>query len=245
MREDLKERVEILAHHKVKDYHERRMEILPGVHWVRGVIGGNCWLEIEGDNALVIDTGSPGNARRISRYAESHGALDKLKFIVLTHADIDHGGSAAELKRLTGAKIAIHAAEAAFLTERGNIPGHFRWASALWPRLSRSARFTPDVLLKDGDHIGHFEVVHTPGHTPGSICLRQPGKLIFTGDVVRTHANDRLLTPSQPTASDMTEAMKSLHKIAALDFDSLLGGHGPPVIGNAAAKLRKMLATLS
>ena len=219
------------------------MEILPGIHWVRGVIGGNCWLVVDGDIAMVIDTGSPGNARRIARYAERYGVLDKLKFIVLTHADIDHGGSAAELKRLSGAKIAIHAAEAAFLDERGNIP-NFRWASRLWPRLSRSARFTPDVLLNDGDNIGGFEVIYTPGHTPGSICLWQSDKMIFTGDALRTHANDRLLIPSRSTAQDTALAMESLRKIAALDFDALLGGHGPPVIGNAAAKLRKMLATL-
>ena len=221
------------------------MEILPGIHWVRGIIGGNCWLVVDGDIAMVIDTGSPGNARRIARYAERHGALDRLKFIVLTHADIDHGGSAAELKRLTGAKIVIHAGEAAFLTEKGNVPGLFRWASRLWPHLSRSARFVPDVLLKDGDEIGGFEVIHTPGHTPGSICLWRPGKMIFTGDALRTHANNRLLTPSQPTAHDMAGAMESLRKIASLDFDALFGGHGPPVIGNAAAKLRKMLAILS
>jgi glyoxylase-like metal-dependent hydrolase (beta-lactamase superfamily II) len=221
------------------------MEILPGIHWVRGVIGCNCWLVIESDRALVIDTGLPGNGRLIVRYAESHGVLDRLKFIVLTHADIDHGGSADELRKITGAKIAVHAAEAAFIAERSNLPGLFYWASRLWPRLNRSARFTPDVLLQDGDRIGGFKVVHTPGHTPGSVCLWQPGKLIFVGDALRTHANDRLLTPSRPTARDMALAMNSLRKIAALDFDALFGGHGPPVVGNASAKLRKMLARLS
>ncbi len=220
------------------------MEILPGIHWIKGVIGCNCWLVIDGDNALVIDTGSPGNARRIARYATEAGVGDKLTHIVLTHADIDHGGSARELKRLTGAKIAIHEAEEAFLSERGNLPGPFRWASKAMPGLSRSADFTPDVLLNEGDQIGSFQVVHTPGHTPGSICLWEPGKIIFVGDALRTHANDRLLTPSRPTAGDMTLAMQSLRKIATLDFDALFGGHGPPVIGDAAAKLRKMLATL-
>ena len=220
------------------------MEIIPGIHHIRAVIGGNAWLVIETGYAMVIDTGSPGNANHIARYAANHGVGEgQLRYIILTHADIDHAGSAAELKKLTGAAIAIHAAEASVLTENGNLPGPFRWMSSVFPRLSRYARFEPDMLLQEGDRVGSFEVVHTPGHTPGSICLWEPGKLIFTGDVLRTHARDRLLPPSKPTTGDMHLAMESVRKIAALDFYALFGGHGPPVIGNASAKLKAMLAS--
>jgi len=220
------------------------MEVLPGIHWIRGVVGGNCWLVLETGYAMVIDTGSPGNAHHILRYATNRGVGDKVKYIVLTHADIDHAGSAAELKKLTGAKIAVHEAETAFMSEKNSLPGFFIWASKLFPRLGRCARLEPDILLNEGERLGSYQVVHTPGHTPGSISLWEPRKIIFTGDALRTHAGDRLLTPSRPTACNMGQAMDSLRKIAGLDFYTLFGGHGPPVIGNAAEKLRDMIGKL-
>lgn len=233
-----------LAHGPAKDYYERRMEIFPGIHWLKGVVGGNCWLVMETGYAFVIDTGSPGNAHHIFRCAQTLGVGDKLKYIVLTHADIDHAGSAAELKKLTGASIALHAAEVPFMAEKANLPGGLRWLSGVFPKMSRCARIEPDLPLNEGDVIGSYEVIHAPGHTPGSICLYEPRKLIFTGDALRTHGRDRLLPPSRPTAVNLRQATDSMKKIAGLDFYALFGGHGPPVIGNAGAKLRDMISRL-
>jgi hydroxyacylglutathione hydrolase len=220
------------------------MEIYPGIHWLRGVVGCNCWLVMETGYAFVIDTGSPGNAHHILRYAEKHGVGDKVKYIVLTHGDLDHAGSARELKKLTGAVIALHAAELPLLAQKGNLPGPLRFVSKIFSNVGRCARVKPDMLLKEGDRIGCYQVVHTPGHTPGSLCLWEPRKIIFTGDALRTHANDRMLTPSKPTVLNMPQAMDSMRKIAELDFYALFGGHGPPVIGDAADKLRKLLSTI-
>ncbi|APV45449.1 Glyoxylase, beta-lactamase superfamily II [Dehalogenimonas formicexedens] len=219
------------------------IEVIPGVHWVRSVVGCNCWLVVEPGNSIVIDTGLPGNARRIVNYAKQLG-VSAISHIILTHADIDHAGSASELKSLTGAKIAVHTIEAHYMTTRTELPFPFCWVSRLIPRLSRFARFTPDILLDESDSVGGLRVVHTPGHTPGSICLLKKGESIFTGDALRTHARDKLLTPSRPTAMDMPRAMDSMKKIAALDFTSLFGGHGPPVISKASAKLRDIVANL-
>ncbi|XUX01481.1 MAG: MBL fold metallo-hydrolase [Dehalogenimonas sp.] len=216
---------------------------MPGVHWVRGVLGCNCWLVVEPESSIVIDTGLPGNARRIDNYANKLG-VSKISYIILTHADIDHAGSASELRELTGAKIAVHTIEAHYMTTRTEIPFPFRWVSRSIPSLGRFARFKPDILLNESEKVGGLQVVYTPGHTPGSICLWKPGGSIFTGDALRTHARDRLLTPSRPTAMNMPQAMDSMRKLATLDFGSLFGGHGPPVVGSASTKLRDMLAKL-
>ncbi|XIG14494.1 MBL fold metallo-hydrolase [Dehalogenimonas etheniformans] len=206
-------------------------------------MGCNCWLVVEPESSIVIDTGLLGNARRIDNYAKKLG-VSKISYIILTHTDIDHAGSASELRELTGAKIAVHNIEAHYMTTRTELPFPFRWISRLIPGLGRFARFKPDILLNEFDQVGSFQVVHTPGHTSGSICLWKPGEIIFTGDALRTHARDRLMTPSRPTAIDMPRAMDSMKKIARLDFNSLFGGHGPPVISDASAKLRDMMAML-
>lgn len=220
------------------------MEILPGIHWLRTVIGTNCWAADTGEALIVIDTGWPGNAKRISRWLKRHYPDRRLDYIVLTHGDIDHGGSAEALRKLTNARIAIHRAEQAQLRRRGNLPFPFRWVSRIAPRLSRAARVRPDILLEDGDNIGGLKVIHLPGHTPGSIGLWHPAGVIFSGDAARTRAGNRVLTPSRPTAVNMEEAMTSLRRLAELDFEILCGGHGPPVKNGASPRVGRLATAI-
>lgn len=103
----------------------------------------------------------------------------------------------------------------------------------------------PDLLLKEGDKIGSFQVIHTPGHTAGHICLYQPGRLIFAGDALRSDKKGNLRAMSKQMTLDIEEAWKSVRKIAGLEFNILLPGHGAPVIYGASQKVRQLLESMT
>jgi glyoxylase-like metal-dependent hydrolase (beta-lactamase superfamily II) len=100
----------------------------------------------------------------------------------------------------------------------------------------------PDILLQNGDTIAGLTCIHTPGHTPGSICLLDPReKVLFTGDTLLTDRG-RIQEPSERSSARQEEAVRSLARIASLDFAYLLPGHGEPVRPDASARLREFLA---
>jgi glyoxylase-like metal-dependent hydrolase (beta-lactamase superfamily II) len=142
-----------------------------------------------------------------------------IKIIVLTHSHIDHVGGLADVKKATGAVIAIHENEAPFLLKQ--------------PRLMEFMPPTPpsppaDRLLKDGDMIKvgklKFKVLHTPGHTSGGICLLGDG-IVFTGDTLFNYSIGRADFPG----SDYDQEMQSIRsKLMTLpDETRVYPGHGP------------------
>jgi len=222
------------------------MEIIPGIHRIDGVRGANAYLVIGEDETLVIDTGMPGNAKKIAAYMKELGKyISDIKLIILTHADIDHIGSAAELKRMTGARLAIHADDAAILRGKQSfktIRGPLGFIFKLAMRLIRYRPLEPDIILGADSVIKGFKIIHVPGHTNGSICVYKPGKVIFVGDALRSDSKGNPKPPSRLASLDKAKARASLMKISALDFETLLPGHGAPVISNASQKVKNMVA---
>jgi glyoxylase-like metal-dependent hydrolase (beta-lactamase superfamily II) len=85
------------------------VEIVPGIWRVDNVRGANSYLAVTKDTILVVDTGMPGNASKIIDCLTGLGRKpNEVEYIVLTHADIDHSGGVAELREITGARVAIH-----------------------------------------------------------------------------------------------------------------------------------------
>lgn len=144
---------------------------------VVGSLSANCWIvgSKAAGEGMVIDPG--GNAEVIHKAIINSG-LD-IKVIVLTHGHSDHIAALYEVQDWTGAAVAIHVADADFLEGRGSYSSQFG--------ISYKTPPPPDRLLREGDIIDigglSFSVVHTPGHTPGSICLLTEGK-VFTGDTL-------------------------------------------------------------
>ncbi|HXY74191.1 MAG TPA: MBL fold metallo-hydrolase [Dehalococcoidales bacterium] len=222
------------------------MEIINGIYLIDGIRGANSYLCTVGANVLVIDTGMPGNEERILQQVKT---LDKspkdVRVIILTHADIDHSGSAAALKKITGAMIAIHEGDAPGLAgkkELKKVKGLIGVIFRLMARFMKFQTVKADIILKDGDEITPLKVIHTPGHTEGSICLYIAGNTLFAGDALRTNNKSHLRLPRNLWTLNMQEAIKSVKKIADLDYDILLPGHGKPVVGKASAKVKKLLA---
>jgi glyoxylase-like metal-dependent hydrolase (beta-lactamase superfamily II) len=88
--------------------------------------------------------------------------------------------------------------------------------------------------------LGGLHVVHTPGHTPGSICLYAPSlRLLFTGDVLQLRQG-RLVGPHAVFSDDMAEARRSVARLAELDVDTICFAHYPPLRGGARKALREL-----
>jgi glyoxylase-like metal-dependent hydrolase (beta-lactamase superfamily II) len=144
---------------------------------------------------------------------------DEIDTIVLTHCHFDHTAHVKEIAHMCKAKIAIHRDDAGGLIDDGK--------SLSMQFGARSPGIMPDIMLFEGDTIGGLTVIHTPGHTPGCICLfSEPDKVLISGDTVFTDgAFGRF---DFPGGSRQTLA-KSLERLVPLDVEGLYPGHGEPV----------------
>ena len=223
------------------------MEIVPGIHQVEDV-NGNCYVIVR-DGITIVDTGLPGAGKKILSYIQN--TLGKkpsdIRTIILTHYHIDHTGNVNTLKSACTGKVAIHTADAVFVSGMQTPPFPRGWRGILFRVLGvfmKTRPFQPDILLHDGDVIAGLNCIHTPGHTSGSICLLDPATgVIFVGDILRFDGQKIEGPPAQFTP-DMGLAHQSIKKIAALNFDILLSGHGVPLRPGASEKIREFVKSL-
>lgn len=220
------------------------MEIIKGIHRVDGV-NANCYI-IGDDELTVIDAGLPNNAGAILAYVKRMGRKPTdVKRIIITHGHIDHIGSLDALKKATGAQVAAHRDDADFIAGRKSMPRPKGSASLIFRilmALVKARHVQVDVLLEDGQEIAGLLVLHTPGHTPGSIALLdKKNGAIFVGDTLRVGKNGAVEASSERFTWNQELAEKSMKRIASFDFDVLLSGHGEPLKPLAAEKVREFL----
>jgi hydroxyacylglutathione hydrolase len=225
------------------------MEIIEGVHRIdeasANMAHSNVYLVINGKELTIIDTGTPGNAKKIVEYIQKMGFQPSdISTIILTHYHMDHAGSAKILKDLTNAKVAVHEDDADYVAGKKALP---KPKNILFRAASSFVKVDPvqvDILLKDNSKIGKLTVVHTPGHTAGSISLLDnKNKVLFAGDTLRFDGSKITGSPEQHTWN-MAKAKESIKKISTLDFNAMLSGHGEPLTSNAADAVKKFYETL-
>ncbi len=178
---------------------------------VVGSLSANCYVVGMAGQGMVIDPG--GNAGEIQRAIAGSG-LD-IKIIALTHGHSDHIAALRDIQDQTGAEVAIHTEDADFLETSSQFGISYR------------TPHPPDRLLHEGDviDIGNmsFTVIHTPGHTPGSICLLS-GDKVFTGDTLFYRGIGTTLMPG----SSRSQLINSIQtRLMALPDDTIIyPGHG-------------------
>jgi glyoxylase-like metal-dependent hydrolase (beta-lactamase superfamily II) len=207
------------------------VKVADGIERVEGTRIGNAYLVALDDGVLLVDTGMPGSAARIVAAVQRLGRQPcEVRHIVLTHWHPDHMGNAADLRRLTGAGIAIHELDAPVLAGRER-PAKGRRTMGLLLRLFRVAPLVADDTLQAGDVIGGLEVIHVPGHTAGSIALRRADGVLFSGDALLGDRQGRLQPPDPGLSLDPARASESAAALRSLESPLLLPGHGSPVRG--------------
>ena len=217
------------------------------VHQIPDMGFSNAYVaELEGQSLAVIDTGTSGKEKKILDYVAALGRKPAdVSYIILTHPDADHSGSAAALKRLTGARLAIGELDAPRLSgekklkEAGGLGGLML---GVFGSMMKVERVKADLELKDGAAIGPLTIVDTPGHTDGSISVYLPGTAMFVGDLLRTDGSGRLKLASANLSRDMEQVKRSVEKISKLEFQELLPGHGAPIKEGASKALRDFVA---
>jgi hydroxyacylglutathione hydrolase len=219
------------------------MEVAKGIHLIPNIRGANSYLIHSQDETIIVDTGMPGNDARILDYTKGLGIEpSSISTIILTHPDIDHSGSVAKLKELTNAKVAIHEADAPRLSgekQLKEVKGVVGLVIKVMGVFIRFSPVRPDMLLKDSDKIDGVTIIHTQGHTDGSVSVYIPGEALLVGDALRTTRNESLQLP--PMTIDLEKAKESIRKISDLSYTCLLPGHGPPLKPDASTKVKQFV----
>ena len=169
-----------------------------------GLYQTNCYILAESDRCLVIDPGD--EAGKLLAFLEQNGLT--LEAVLLTHGHFDHVGAVKNLAAETDCRVFLCEEELAL------------------PRTMTAGSLYYTDFYKDGDRLTlagmTFEVLHTPGHTPGSVCLRF-GEHLFSGDTLFAGSCGRTDFPGS-SPSDMT---RSLKRLSQLEEDlKVYPGHG-------------------
>jgi glyoxylase-like metal-dependent hydrolase (beta-lactamase superfamily II) len=233
------------------------MELAPGLNRIGSDIV-NVYLVVDAAGVTIVDAGLPGHWRELQQELTLLGrSLDDVRGIVLTHGDSDHIGFAERLRQQKGVAVHVHGLDAA--RARGEVKKpNSGWGSIKVRPLMRflvysarrgGLRIRPvrEVMtFADGDVLdlpGSPQIIHVPGHTPGSVAVHVPAvDALFVGDAMTT---GNVLTGETgprpaPFTLDPEGALASLAKLEAVVATWVLPGHGAPWRGGVAEAIRQI-----
>jgi glyoxylase-like metal-dependent hydrolase (beta-lactamase superfamily II) len=226
------------------------VQLAPGVWRVptapRDLVNSFALVEDDGQVTLV-DAGTKRAPKAVVAALQhiGHGPSDVTRLLV-THAHPDHVGGLAGLRGRTGATVAAHERDAAYVREgRGPVLDRSTLGGRLFRR-NRGAAPTPvDDELVDGqllDVAGGLRVVHTPGHTPGHVSfLHEPTGVLITGDSV-WNTFSRMRWPFAALCTDAALNQTTADTLGELDYEVAAFTHGPEIREGAREAVRGFLA---
>lgn len=221
----------------------------------------NAHLIIGEQGCILVDTGLPGSHNKIGRVLKKHGRTFKdIKLIVVTHAHVDHAGTAAQMRELSGAPILAHAADLDYFEQRKQMTFcETGWFGRLFMRtgliLQPYAPFSPDILLQDGHSVDLMRygiagvAVHTPGHTAGSVSVQLVGGDAMVGDLVASGIllgglvrTEHAIRP--PFEDDPQTVSAELQRMVDAGTQRFYLGHGGPLIAGEVQRHALSLRSL-
>jgi glyoxylase-like metal-dependent hydrolase (beta-lactamase superfamily II) len=220
--------------------------------WDQSDLGAGVYLVSTGGDLALIDTGFRNKATVIMRRIYRLGlSPSRIGYIIVTHHHPDHIGSLAAIKKITKARIIAHKADVPYI--EGSLLQTGPYRSAIYKFIASGLRgmlntepVGVDMQVDDAQELpiaGGISIIHTPGHTPGSMCVYLKQKnLVFCGDLVSHGLGIKL--PSLAFTADIPQLKQSVRKLAEHDFDILCFGHGLPIRHNAGKQLKDFAARL-
>ncbi|MBU1274397.1 MAG: MBL fold metallo-hydrolase [Proteobacteria bacterium] len=188
--------------------------------WTQTTVNNCNSALISGGALTLIDPGHSQLYGHVENGLAGDGFREIPSLVLMTHCHPDHLEAAAQLQR-QGAKLAMHADEIAYMNGEGRA-----LASALGMNVPE---ITFDLIMGEGElTLGQetLQVIHTPGHSPGHVCLYWPRhKALIAGDLVFAQGVGRVDFPG----GNGEQLKDSIRKVAALDIELVLPGHGPIV----------------
>ncbi|HSM26061.1 MAG TPA: MBL fold metallo-hydrolase [Anaerolineaceae bacterium] len=195
----------------------------------------NCYLIKNLKGFFLIDTGiASGEELLLDALAKAGCKPGNLKLLILTHGDYDHIGNVVTLREKFDVKVAMHPEDAAMaksgdmFINRKKPNVIFKLLGPLFVRFDKSKRFSPDILLKDGDDLRPYglnaKVISIPGHSKGSIGILFDTQDFFCGDLL-----DNSKEPGFTSLmDDQIAANNSMMRLQTEDIDTVYPGHGDP-----------------
>jgi glyoxylase-like metal-dependent hydrolase (beta-lactamase superfamily II) len=208
---------------------------------------------IQGERAILVDSGSPGESQEILKaLAQAGVAASDLSLLLHTHGHSDHAGSTAELRRLSGAPAAIHAADAAMLRRgrNGPLPPTRLETRLVKPFVDKPfPSVEPDVVFDNEMDLAPYgvdgRVVMTPGHTAGSVSVLLAGGEAIVGDVLMGGLMGGTFQAGKPNlhyfVQDAGQLRQSLGYLVAQPLHTLTVGHGGPLAMDAVRRRSERL----
>jgi glyoxylase-like metal-dependent hydrolase (beta-lactamase superfamily II) len=199
------------------------MKITENVYMLDSSEGSHVYA-ILGSEVMLVDTCMPGRAAVLLGELKSLGVQpQQIKHILLTHHDVDHIGSAAQLQQTSGATIWASAEDIPFIYGQKPRPGIKNVISRFW----KVPPLTGVQTYPQSGSLGEVKVIDTPGHTPGHVCLLYHD-VLFAGDLVATRRGQ--IKPSPALMSwNMPLLLESIEKVRALPFRWVCPAHGMPL----------------
>lgn len=208
-----------------------------------------CYV-LRGDGIIAVDAGAPNHGYKLLRALRSdHLRASDLDLVVITHGHWDHIGSAAEIKAATGAKIAMHRAEAAWLENslKPLSPGVTAWGRILramhrpfMPLIDIPATDVDVVLDEEPFALWSYgipgRVIHTPGHSTGSVSVLLESGDAFVGDLAMNRLPLRF-SPGLPIFADQPAAViESWRSLLEQGAKTVYPAHGKPFPASIIAR---------
>ncbi|MGB8648576.1 MAG: MBL fold metallo-hydrolase [Anaerolineae bacterium] len=198
---------------------------------------------------MLIDTGGPGQTEIVLRALAQIGVQPiSIRRIVLTHHHLGHVGGVAELKRRSGANVYAHVADIPYISGRlrrrapRNRVERVLNSAVAWTGVMDVPPARIEKPVDEGMVVNGWQILHTPGHTPGHICLLRD-RMLISGDLLQASAGG-FREMSLSSIADIPASRASIAKIANLSFDAILSAHHAPYVMNANGKVQELAARL-
>ncbi len=198
---------------------------------------------LKGERNILVDAGNPGDDGKMVRKLSALGFRpEDISLIIITHGHQDHFGSADRMREITGAPVMMHANDAFSIAEGKNQSAAPRTLAAkiymrlIKGRLSKFTPFEPDIVIDKEISLHEYgvegKIIHTPGHTSGSISIHLDDGTCIVGDMLMGRR------PAYPMfVSDIGTLRHSIRRILSLNPRLIYASHGGPYIPADVEKL--------